>query len=320
MADTPADAKPDEPRTLLDKIGPAVAVGLTALSAVFGSMSAAALQQAMYWKSQAAQDQSKATNQWSLAGFKRDRALVMQTGAAQLRAQSEYRPAVFTVDKRPSESETAVTDKALDWLKEKGDKAGPPRVSLPDVPDPHIKELRDGIEQRAPEAELLAKAAQVKIATINKAIDDAEKFVEQTDKEWKPFVDEAAKIVQMQSGMKADVPDDERKKKAANAAASQAAGFELEQRRYRGESFLNQGVAFLYEIRVKVSSAESDRHRTKSQSLQMAMLVAQIGAVAASLALARRKGVSLWLVAGLIGVAAVGFGGYALVPTSLVAF
>ena len=76
----------------------------------------------------------------------------------------------------------------------------------------------------------------------------------------------------------------------------------------------------LYEIRVKVSTAESDRHRKKSQSLQMAMLVAQIGAVAASLALARKRGVSLWLVAGLIGVAAVGFGGYALIPTSLLAF
>ncbi|MFO0822064.1 MAG: hypothetical protein U0792_02920 [Gemmataceae bacterium] len=52
----PATGNPDEPRSLIEKIGSAVAVGLTALAAVFGSMSAGQLQQAMYCKSQAAQD------------------------------------------------------------------------------------------------------------------------------------------------------------------------------------------------------------------------------------------------------------------------
>ena len=65
---------------------------------------------------------------------------------------------------------------------------------------------------------------------------------------------------------------------------------------------------------VKVSTAESDRHRRKSQSLSYAMLVAQVGAVAASLALSRKKGYSLWFVAGVIGIVAVGFGGYAFLP------
>lgn len=311
MPDTSADStKAEEPKSFLDKIGPALAVGLTALAAVFGSMSAAALQQAMYWKSQAAQDQSKSTNQWSLAGFKRDRSLIMQTTAAQLRAQSEYRRAAF-----PSASGDATQQKAIDWLTvEKGEKAGPPRVSLPEVKDDKITDLRAAIEQRAPELELLAKAAKVPVAAINKAIDDAEKFVEQTDKEWDPFVKEAAKIVQAQAAIPDAVTGDERKTRTAAATAATATGFELEQRRYRGESGLNQGVAFLYEVRVKVSTAESDKHRRKSTHLGYAMLVAQIGAVAASLALSRKKGMSMWFVAGIIGVVAVGFGGYAFVP------
>jgi hypothetical protein len=309
MSTATEEPKPEEPKTLLDKVGPALAVGLTALAAVFGSMSAAALQQAMYWKSQAAQDQSKATNQWTLAGFKRDRALIMQTSAAQLRAMSDYAPAAFGTP--PSDADAQA--KAVGWLtEEKGDKAGPPRVSLPEVGDEKIADLRKAIEQRAPEGELLAKAAKVEMAKINKAIDDAEKFVEQTDKDWDPVVKEAGKLVQAKQAAGKTDP------KAANAA--QAAGFELEQRRYRGESFLNQGVAFLYEIRVKVSTAESDKHRKKSQTLGYAMLVAQIGAVASSLALARKKGASLWVVAGLIGLVAVGFGGYALVPASLLSF
>src|SRR3954463_14742912 len=93
-ADAPAD---DEPKSLLDKLGAALPVGLTALATVFAGLSTGALQQAMYWKSQSAQDQAKATNQWTLAGFKRDRALVMQTTAAQLRAMSGYSLASFSV-------------------------------------------------------------------------------------------------------------------------------------------------------------------------------------------------------------------------------
>src|SRR5690242_6950540 len=89
---SPAETAPpaDEPKSLLDKLGAALPVGLTALATVFAGMSTGALQQAMYWKSQAAQDQSRATNQWTLAGFKRDRALIMEAAAAQLRAASGY--------------------------------------------------------------------------------------------------------------------------------------------------------------------------------------------------------------------------------------
>lgn len=310
MADVPnAAGPPEEPKSFLDKIGPALAVGLTALAAVFGSMSAAALQQAMYWKSQAAQDQSKSTNQWSLAGFKRDRALMMQTSAAQLRAQSEFRPASF-----PPAGSDPVQQKAFGWLtEEKGDAAFPARVSLPEIKDDKINDLRAAIEQRTPEADQLAKAAKVPMAAINKAIDDAEKAVEQTDKEWDPVLSAASKLVSGQAA-RGTGTDEELRKRAIVATAATATGFELEQKRYRAESRLNQGVGFLYDVRVKVSTAESDKHRRKSQTLSYAMLVAQIGAVAASLALSRKQGMSMWFVAGTIGVVAVGFGGYAFMP------
>src|SRR5262245_34759866 len=95
-ASVPAeDPKPEEPKGVLDKVGAALPIALTALATVFASMSNGALQEAMYWKSQAAQDQSKSTNQWTLAGFKRDRALIMQATSAQLRATAGYAPASF---------------------------------------------------------------------------------------------------------------------------------------------------------------------------------------------------------------------------------
>ncbi|MBY0459161.1 MAG: hypothetical protein K2V38_17640 [Gemmataceae bacterium] len=317
--------KDEEPKTLLEKAGAALPVALTALAALFGSMSNGALQEAMYWKSQAAQDQSKATNQWSLAGFKRDRALIMQATTAQLRAGAGYaRPQFATPPKPPekaSEDELkAFNDrsaKARDWLTERGEKGLPP-VKMPEVDDPQIKELRDAIEARAPEQELLKKARSVDMVKINKAIDDAEKYTEQTDKEWSPILGLASAWVRAQEGAKADPPD--AAKQAANATAAQAAGFDLEERRYRAESRMNQGIGFLYEIRVKVSSAESDKHRKKSEFLTYAMLVAQIGAVASSLALARKQKNVLWLFAAMVGLVAVGVGGYALVPPKFLPF
>jgi len=144
---------------------------------------------------------------------------------------------------------------------------------------------------------------------INKTIDEAEKAVEQVDKEWDPVVKSATKQAQLSrkfaGGKKADGQDG-----AAHATAMQAAWFEMEQRRYRAEATLNQGIGFLYEARVKVSTAESDRHRERSKNFFYSMLVAQIGAVISSLALARKRKSALWLFAGLTGVVALAIGAY----------
>ena len=308
--------RPEEPKGLIDKLGAALPVGLTALATVFASMSNGELQEAMYWKSQAAQDQSRATNQWSLAGFKRDRALIMQATAAQLHAASGYAAPQFQLPKGESGPDV---QKALLWLKEpKPEKGGLPAVKLPEVDD-EIKQLRDAIEAREPEKELLNRAGRLEMAKITKAIDDAEKFAEQTDKEWDPTLKAAAALVRGQAPARSE-GGEAPKAAAANATASQAAGFDLEERRYRAESRLNQGIGFLYEVRTRVSTAESDKHRKKSEYLSYAMLVAQIGAVASSLALARKRKSALWLFAATVGVVAIGVGGYALVPPNLIPF
>ena len=315
---TPADAPPPEKKSLVDKLGAALPIGLTALATVFAGMSSAALQQAMYWKGQAGQDQSKSTNQWTLAGFKRDRAMMMELAAAQMRAAAGYpdakglipepKPADGTDDpKKTADAKAAVA--AYGWLTKPADRPGEPpagglpAVKLPDLADDHIRDLRKGIEERHPEAELIRTAGKVKIAAINKVLDDAEKANEQIDREWSPVLDAAGRLAAAGGGK----PDKEK------AAGRQAVGYELQSRRYRAESRLNQELGFLYEVKVKVSSAESDKHRKKSEILGYAMLVAQIGAVVSSLALARKSGMSLWLVAGLAGlfaicVGAVGFG------------
>ncbi len=308
----PDEKKPEEPKGFFEKVGAALPIALTALATVFASMSNGALQEAMYWKSQAAQDQAKVTNQWTLAGFKRDRALMMQAAAAQLRALCGYATATFSVPVPPKKEEEAkkhaeVQSQARVWLT---DQANPPPVKLPECDD-ELKALRNAIKTREPERDILEKAGRTDVTKISKAINDAEKANEQTDQEWDPIVKGAAALVRAQASSPVDG-------KAATAA--QAAGFDLEERRYRAESRANQEIGFLYEIRTKISAAESDKHRKKSDFLSYAMLVAQIGAVASSLALARKQKSALWLFAAMVGLVAIGVGGYALIPATMLAF
>ncbi|HEY1186578.1 MAG TPA: hypothetical protein VGE74_02925 [Gemmata sp.] len=322
----PDDKKPEEPKGLLEKVGAALPVALTALSAVFGSMSNGALQEAMYWKSQAGQDQSKAADQWSFFAAKRTRALIMEGNAKGLRAtalvlwttsgpENKKKPVPVNypkLDALPPVRATTSDDarrKSLAWLQ---DRKARPTAELPEVKDEAINNLRKAIAERKPESEVLTLARRVRPADITRAIDDAEKASADLDQEWGPIIREALFIANFTDAKNPDDP--------WSATSRQAVGCDFEEWRYRAEANLNRGIASLYEVRVKVSSAESDKYRRKSDHLSVAMLVAQIGAVAASLALARKQKSALWLFAGLIGLVAVLVGGYAMIPPAMLPF
>ena len=310
----PNETPPEPPKGLLDKIGAALPIGLTALATVFAGMSTGALQQAMYWKSQAAQDQSKATNQWTLAGFKVDRALVMQTAAAQLLVAAHGQKPEFAPDPKSEDDK-----KAVEWLAGKGppdvyrrgadSKAREGKVGLPDLTVKDLPELLEMIRKREKEDDVLNTARRVSKGDLNKAIDAAENAnAEITDKDWDPIVKAARRLVS--AAVKKDTDP-------AKIAAAQAALFDMERGRYRSEATLNQEIAALYEARVQTSSAESDKHRHKSEMLFIAMLVAQIGGVTSSLAMARKTKNALWVLAALVGLLSIGVGAYGLMSTVL---
>lgn len=275
-------AAPEASKSMLEKVGVALPIALTAIATIFAGLSTGELQKAMFWRSYAAQDQSKATNQWSYAGFKRDRALICQTSAMQLRAVGDYAANPFA---GASESAPA----AQKWLAGQG----PPAVKAPPVTDETVKKLLDDIRTRVPEKELVKQAGKVKQDTINGLIDEAEQFADSTSASWDDTLKEAQKLTTQ----------------AKDRTAAQAAMLDLDNRRYRAESTMNQGVGYLYDARVRVSVAESEKHQRKSYNFFYAMLAGQIGATISSLALARKQKSLLWAVAGLTGVTAVLIGG-----------
>jgi hypothetical protein len=278
----PDETTADPPKkSRFERLGPALPVGLAAIATAFAGMSSSEMARAMFWRSAAAQDQAKATSQWTLSGFKKDRALVCTAAAATLRATNGAPlPEKFGDDE---------SSEAARWLRGQG----PPDFRLPAPADPRIAEVRDGIERKLPEDELVALAAGVSMSSINDAINTAETANDRNDQEWEAVLREADRIARGVSPV----------------VVGQAARFELDARRYQREVRLNQQLSLLYEVRVRVTTAESERHRKRSGNFFYAMLVGQVGATGSSLALGRQRRSALWTIAGISGLVAVGFGG-----------
>lgn len=279
-----APPEPEKPKSLLDKMGAALPVALTAIATAFAGMSTSELSYAMYWRSAAAQDQAKANDQWTLAGFKRDRSLIVQTTAATLQAVAGERP---PASGEPT-PEPALVAQIRGWM-------GPEKKDPP-VDDSNVRDVLNGVRDRRPEAEVVAAARRVDRVKLETIIHAAEQDALVVEDAWK---DEFSRLAKS-SG----------KDTAAQRTAGQAARYEVESRRYRAEATANQWVGFLYEVRVKTSTAESDRHRTRSMNFFYAMLAGQVGATLSSLGLARRQRSLLWAVAGFAGVIALTFGAY----------
>ncbi len=281
------DAPPaEEKKSLFDKFGAGLPVGLTALATILAGLSTGELNRAMLWRSNAAQDQAKATGQWTLAGFKRDRALICDSTADTLRASDNYRepPAITRTQ------ELAGVKQVSDWIRAGGD---------PPAYDPAVKAVLKAVRDRQDEEVVLKLARAVDESKLQAEIASALKQEAEIEEQYKVESDAARAAVVAAS--------------KADKAGTAAFRYEVDGRRYRAESTANQWVGYLLEVRVKHSTEESDRHQQRSGNFFFAMLAAQIGGVGSSLALARKRRSVLWLVAGIAGLVAAGFGAFVYV-------
>jgi hypothetical protein len=281
------DAPPaEEKKSLFEKLGAGLPIGLTALATVLAGLSTGELNRAMLWRSNAAQDQAKANGQWSLAGFKRDRALICDTTADTLRAGENYRDPP-PVARTP---EPVLVKQVAEWLRGDGD---------PPAEDPVVRAVLKAVRDQRAEPEVLKLARGVDEGKLQAEIAAAVK--QEGDIETQYRAESEAARAGMTAASKAD------------RAGATAVRYEVDGRRYRAEATANQWVGYLLEVRVKHSTEESDRHRQRSENFFFAMLAAQIGGVGSSLALARKRRSVLWLVAGIAGLAAIGFGAFVYV-------
>ena len=285
---------PEPPKSIFEKIGAALPIALTAIATAFAGLSSSEMSRAMYWRSAAAQDQSKAADQWSLAAHKRDRSIMMQTAALQLRAGEGFKLKLPGADDSPGPPD-AIRDAARSWLR--GD--GPLPAELPEIDDPATRAILEGLRAGKSEADLLHSARDVDRARLDAELDRGVAEIKRIEAEWKPILEILAKRFVSA--------------RASRDREAQAEHIEVDGRRYGIEANLNQQLGFLYEVRVKSSVVQSDRHRVRSEYFFYAMLAGQAGATLAALALARKHRSGLWLFAAFVGAVSLAFGGYVYV-------
>ena len=341
----PATPPVPKPAGVWGMILTATPVALTALATAFAGLSSSEMTQAMYHRSLAAQHQSRAGDQWAFFQAKRIRGSGIESSLEVL--QGLGHPAPFDMRTVPADVEhiyalieqagkPAGGSKVEAELNQKPVERGrllltsvkPTNLELPQVEprplaDPAARQAYEevvrAIQKRQPESETTALVAKLSPETIDEAIRLAEDDADRFDQACKP-VNETVQTVRgvlQKSGAEVR-PLRGKPGPAAEAVAAfdrldasfRAAAMDYEARRYRQEAAFNRRAAEAYEVRVRRSGVESDRHRERSKRFFYSMLLAQVGVTVSSLALAKAQRSWLWLFAAVAGVVSLAFTGY----------
>ena len=311
-----ASAKPPETKKgFWNAILTATPIVLTVLSTGFAGLSSSEMTRSMYYRSLAAQHQSKAGDQWAFFQAKRTRGTNMETTEdllVSLAHPEPFRPeraeAAFNGSESVRERFAALKADTAAWsaLQHLGDPL--PKIEASKLPDAGIQAAIDGvvndIRQRHTEAETTAAVAALKPADIEAAIRNAEHDADAFDQATRPTVAALRRYREALHLLNSRESADKL------GASFRAAALDYDARRLRREADFNQRAAELYEVRVRRSGIESDRHRKRSELFFYSMLGAQFGVTVASLALARQRRSLLWLLAAAAGVTSLAFTGY----------
>jgi hypothetical protein len=344
MSTAPISAEPA--KSVGEKALAAVPIVLTVMATILAGLSSSEMTQSMYYRSLAAQNQSKAGSQWAFFQAKRIRGTTMESGGDLIRALADPPPIDAVRLRADLERIEAAARRAngaqplLDAINRLKQIIGRESVrqSLryiggPDLPavaesrsqDEQIQSLAKAIEARQTEAQTERQVLEVSTDRVEQALEQAEATAAAFDNAGKPITDDArtlekaifeiaAEMRQLRGGAENDQALGEAATVVKNMAAGlRAAKQDFTARRYAKEAGFNQDLAELYEILVRRTGAESDRHRTRSKNFFYAMLCAQAGVTVAAFALARSRKSWFWAVAGMAGVIAVSFGAYVYV-------
>jgi hypothetical protein len=331
-----AEKKPDVPRGFWGTILTATPIILTVLSTAFAGLSSSEMTRSMYYRSLAAQHQSKAGDQWAFFQAKRMRGTSMETTADLLESlghPEQFDPkladevcgiALKAAEKSDSSSRIKKASDQFAALRadEKSwnvlvrlNSLALPRVDSSALANSQTQSAVDAavadVRQRKTEAETAAAIGALAPVDIEAAISNAEHDADAFDQAIKPMSDVVKRYREALNLLAGSTPSGSGREAVDRHAASfKLAALQFDAKRLRREADFNQHAGELYELRVRRSGLESDRHRHRSEMFFYSMLVAQFGVTVASLALARAHRSGLWLLAAAAGAASLGFTGY----------
>jgi Domain of unknown function (DUF4337) len=297
----PDALKADIPQTLLGRIMSATPIVMTVIATMLAGLASSEMTKAQYDRSLAAQQQSKAGDQWSFFQAKRQRSANARNNLDLLEVMAPTQ----SLDLAALQQAVAGSDKLRMLLDNPGGQnalillqKGELPTTTKNAPLPtEITEALTAIEALKPDAEISALLNKVSHKLLTDTIITAK---EQTD-----AFDEATKPVNQAIEALNDALVQKELRQSLIAARIRFAA-----QRYDAEARLNQVIANLYELQVRKNNISAERHHGRSQRFFYGMLGAQAAVIIATFAIAARQRNLLWTLAAAAGVAALLFAGY----------
>jgi hypothetical protein len=298
----PDELKSDLPQTTFGKLLAATPVVMTVVATLLAGLATREMTIAQYERSLAAQQQSKAGDQWNFFQAKKLRSQLQRNTLDILQGTSEVNPLDTSAVAR---LDTSFSD--VSFTQSLNDVRSAHLPSLPEqkfdaeiqnamtafvnhVPDEQFSDAvhkvdKKGLESAIRKAVEQAQAFDAAIKPLNNAVDKVDTALNKSGNG----------LTQVNRAMSRDFT---------------AARLRYTAARYDAEAKLNQTIATLYEVQVRQSNLSAERHHIRSQRFFFGMLSAQAAVIIATFAMAARKRNLLWSIAAAAGLTAVAFAVY----------
>lgn len=299
----PDALKADLPQTTFGKILGATPVVMTVIATMLAGLASSEMTKAQYDRSLAAQQQSKAGDQWSFFQAKKLRSAVQHNTLDLLQAANEIQP----IDPAALKQALAATPEAgiLDSNAGQAALVALEKRELPatanfTILSPDIKAALSAVEALRPDSEVAPLMARIDDRQLAEGIIAAKANADAFDNAIKP-------VTQVIDGI-----DGALQAKSASPIKRDftAARLLIAAKRYDSEARLNQSVASLFELQVHKSNLSAERHHQRSKRFFFGMLGAQMAVIISTFAMAARKRNVLWGIAATSGVVASLFAAY----------
>jgi hypothetical protein len=176
------------------------------------------------------------------------------------------------------------------------------------VKEPAVREALRAARDNTAAAENELEPAAAGIAKLRKLLDEVASAAVTARLAARPASQAASQPADVEIARPSDrgVPTEVRQLAGDFSAARK----HFEANRHEREARLNQQTAYLYEVMVRKTDWESERHRVRSRYFFFGMLAAQAAVTIATLSLAVKERSWLWTMAATIGVLALAYAGY----------
>lgn len=288
----PDELKADVPSSVWGKILTATPVIMTVVATALAGLASSEMTRAQYSRSLAAQQQSKAGDQWGFFQAKRLRSALQRNTLDLLQSTTEVRPL-----EAAALEQAGAEPKTLAALQQ----GRLPEIGPAPALDPNLKAALEAIDNSRPSVQVMPLIAQVKDQVLDDALRAARDRVEALDAATQPV---NQTIDQLENQLSREGTGTQARRDFIAARLRYTAA------RYDAEARLNQVIANLYEVQVRRSNLAADRYHTRSQRFFYGMLGAQAAVIIATFSLAAQKRSLLWSLAAAAGAAAISFAIY----------